>query len=201
MRIAIHAEGPDDYVVLEEFVRHFLPNAQFVAPPIMGTGRESVFRNLNRTLLALAGRGSADLLVVCVDSDLEPLHAAGQTCSNERCPFCRLDHRARQVASEHPHMRFPDVAIGVAVPAIEAWLLFGRRSECTEAGWAQQGKRRTEETKRELKRILHGPGPVPSKTKHATLRLEARRVLGFDDLEAHFPVGLAPLLQKLRMYR
>jgi len=76
MRVAIHAEGDDDELVLREIVSHYVKRrVEFVEPwKFRARGKVDVFKLLPNRLYALSGSQAADLLVVRADSDLTPIH-------------------------------------------------------------------------------------------------------------------------------
>jgi hypothetical protein len=96
-------------------------------------------------------------------------------------------------------------AIGLAVPAIEAWLLCGVNPHVTEAAWInglKEMRGRMPYTKAGLKQELYG-------TAHPSLALETERMtaaasrLAADTsiLESLFPFGFGTLAESLRSWR
>ena len=91
-------------------------------------------------------------------------------------------------------------AIGVCVPALEAWLLCGRDTSVTEAAWlAGQQSGRLPYTRRELKWRVYG-------TERPSLEFETRRAVqevsrhrgDVRRLENDFPNGFGALARDLR---
>ena len=96
------------------------------------------------------------------------------------------------------------IALGLAVPAIEAWLLCDVDSHVTEAAWAnglKDERGRMPYTKKGLKQQLYG-------TSHPSLALEtekmkeaATRIAGNPGfVEAAFPQGFGALVRSLRSW-
>jgi hypothetical protein len=94
------------------------------------------------------------------------------------------------------------VALGAAVPAIEAWYLLGRRRGVTEAAWAAgQRSRRLPYTRNQLKQWVYGTDrpSLALETQHA--EAEARRLCtDLDQLAVAFPIGVGELLRELRSW-
>ena len=91
-------------------------------------------------------------------------------------------------------------AIGLAVPAIEAWFQFGIDPRVTEANWLQSAQRGAAPyTKAGLKQAVYG-------TDRPSLDVERRRALeeatrvtrDLEGLETAFPNGFGPLVRALR---
>src|SRR5208282_3486754 len=96
------------------------------------------------------------------------------------------------------------VAIGLAVPTIEAWLLCGVDSHVTEAAWINALKDRRGNmpySKSSLKHQVYG-------TSHPSLPLETERMKqaatrlsqDLSSLERLFPGGFGPLLKSLKAW-
>lgn len=147
----------------------------------------------------------ADTLVVVVDADDSVVH----TDEHDRpgyfhphCRMCRLRAVYRQTARRFPavHGRERVVrAVGVAVPAIEAWYLCGRDETVTEAAWREgRSAGRSPYSRAELKLRVYG-------TDRPSLALEIERALAevarhradTRRLEHEFP-GFAALAADLR---
>ncbi len=149
-------------------------------------------------------------LIIVGDSDDSPLHAPehGRPGAEERaCRICDLERliaeasrglRPRQQSSP---LR---VAIGIAVPAIEAWWLFGRDPHVGEATWQQSRPGAGFELRRNLKKQLYGPLLVTSQVIHDAAVREAQRLVRDGKLLAlqrHFPVGFGALADSLQAWR
>lgn len=83
-------------------------------------------------------RTDADGLIVVVDSDSPIAHREGtaETLGQAGCRLCELRLVARsalQRLSARPVLRSLRVAVGLAVPAIEAWYRVGVDAAVTEA--------------------------------------------------------------------
>jgi hypothetical protein len=147
----------------------------------------------------------ADALVLVADSDMSPVHDDSHDPGDQgtKCRLCLL-HQAvaatrrglRPVAGSVP----VKVAIGLAVPTIEAWLLCGKESGVGEAAWqvAVQGRKLGPLERANLKKRLYGMDR-PSleleteKMVEEASRLSQRLAL----LVQSFPAGFGALYRDL----
>jgi hypothetical protein len=91
-------------------------------------------------------------------------------------------------------------AVGLAVPAIEAWFLCGNDSSASEAAWLQGGfSTFGSDYRKGLKQKLYGKTPVSSLFKAARMKEEsARLAANLSLLESHFPNGFGALANAIR---
>jgi hypothetical protein len=207
MKIALLSESPADEAALRVLVEYVLhgPFTQ-VAPTLRARGWPSVEQVLPSILRHLHFNTDADGLVVVVDSDDSVVHTAEHEAPgyyHPGCRICRLRGVFRRTIKNLPPARGRDRvlrAVGVCVPALEAWLLCGRDTSVTEAAWvAGQIAGRPPYTRRELKWRVYG-------TERPTLPHEMRRAVqevtrhGGDvrRLENDFPQGFGSLARDLR---
>ena len=92
------------------------------------------------------------------------------------------------------------VAVGVATPAIEAWLLSQTRTDVNEAEWERGLKSRSfPYTKLDLKRHLYGSERYTLAHETATMVHYAERLTAsLDNLSAKFPIGFGRIVEALR---
>jgi hypothetical protein len=94
------------------------------------------------------------------------------------------------------------VAVGLAVPAIEAWCLCGKEPNVSEDAWVQgMAQRRWPYTKARLKELAYGTDhpSIPLATARAVEHM--RRAAGDLELLARkFPVGLGSMIRALRAW-
>lgn len=209
MKIALLSESPADEAVLRVLVGAVLGAEPVVAPAgFRARGWPNVLQVLPAVIRHLHFNTDVDTLVVTCDSDDSPVHTAAHDAPeyfHPYCRMCRLRATFRQTAKRLPpaHGR-PRVlrVVGVAVPALEAWLLCGRDDGVNEAAWIEGlASGRPPYTRAELKwRIYRTDRPslpheiacaVPEAQRHAR---DLRR------LEFDFP-GFAALLRDLRAAR
>ncbi len=210
MKVALLSESPADEAALHLVVEGVLGHAvELAQPPLRARGWPSVAQVLPVILRHLHFNTDAAGIVVVVDSDDTVVH----TEAHERpgyfhpgCRLCELRAIVRQTLKHLPpaHGRARLLsAVGLAVPAVEAWYLCGREDGVTEAQWLTgQEKGATPFTRKELKQRVYG-------TIHPSLPLETRRAreeIGrhggdFRRLEFEFPGGFGSLVTALRRWR
>ena len=210
MKLALLSESPADEAVLRVLVGAVLGEPlQLVTPSLRARGWPSVEQVLPPILRHLHFHTDAQGLVVVVDSDDSPVHTAAHEVPGYHHPFCRLCRlRAvfRRTMKNLPpaHGRnSPLRAVGVAVPAIEAWLLCGRDDTVTEAAWtAGQARGVPPYTRAELKQRVYGTTrpSLPWEIQRALVEV-ARHRADVRRLEHDFPHGFGALAQDLRSWR
>lgn len=210
MKIALLSESPGDEAALRVLVEYVLgaPFTQ-VAPALRARGWPSVEQVLPPILRHLHFNTDADGLVVVCDSDDSVVHTAEHEAPgyyHQGCRICRLRGVFRRTIRHLPPARGRDRvlrAVGVCVPALEAWLLCGRDTSVTEAAWLEgQATGRPPYTRRELKWRVYG-------TERPTLPHEMRRAVqevsrhhgDVRRLEHDFPQGFGSFARDLRSWR
>ena len=171
-------------------------------------GWYAVPKVLRAVLLELHYHTDAEGFVLIVDSDGTPPHASTHEQKPDlECRLCQL-HRIADETFRHatPRTGRPPlkIAFGLAVPAIEAWLLCGVDSHVTEAAWAnglKDERGRMPYTKKGLKRQLYGTSH-PSLAIETEAMKEAATRLSKDLtlIERLFPDGFGTLLKSLRAW-
>ena len=207
MNIAILSESPADEAALRVLVEYALGAPfTFVPPSLRARGWPSVEQVLPSILRHLHFNTTADGLVVVVDSDDSPVHTAAHDAPGHHHPFCRI---CRLRAAFHRTTRhLPPAqgrdrvlrAVGVCVPALEAWLLCGRDTSVTEAAWVQgQATGRPPYNRRELKWRVYGTErpSLPHEMKRAVQEV-TRHHGDLRRLENDFPQGFGAMVRDLR---
>ncbi|MDP1579083.1 MAG: hypothetical protein Q8M02_02320 [Candidatus Didemnitutus sp.] len=211
MKLAILSESPADEAALRVLVEYVLHEPlDLVMPSLRARGWPSVEQVLPSILRHLHFNTDAQGLVVVVDSDDSPVHNEEHEAPGYHHPLCRLCRlRAvfRRTLKNLPRSvrgrAGPLRAVGLAVPAIEAWLLCGRDPTVSEAAWTEgQGRGVQPYTRRELKSRVYG-------TTRPTLPLETRRAIeevqrhrgDVRRLENDFPSGFGLLARDLRAWK
>lgn len=210
MKLAILSESPADEAALRVLVGFVLGEPlQLVTPSLRARGWPSVEQVLPPILRHLHFNTDAHGLVVVVDSDDSPVHTEAHEAPGFHHPFCRmcrLRSAFRRTMKNLPpaHGRkAPLRAVGIAVPAIEAWLLCGRDAEVNEATWTRgQEIGQPPYSRAELKQRVYG-------TSRPSLPLEIQRAVeevsrhrgDVRRLEHDFPQGFGLLARDLRVWR
>jgi hypothetical protein len=207
MKVAILSESPADEAALHVLVGDVLGQPfENVRPTLRARGWPSVEQVLPAVIRHLHFNTAADGLVVVVDSDDSVVHTAEHEATGYHhafCRICRLRAVFRRATKNLPpaHGRERVLrAVGLCVPAIEAWLLCGRDTSVTEQAWLDgQASGQLPYTRRELKWRVYGT-ERPS-LQHETKRAvqEVKRHHGdIRRLENDFPHGFGALARDLR---
>jgi len=164
MKIALLSESPADEAVLRVLVEAVLgAPPKFVSPGLRARGWPNVAQVLPAVIRHLHFNTDTDALVVSCDSDDSVVHTAAHNAPgyfHPHCRMCQLRGVFHRTAKKFPpaHGR-PRVlrGVGVAVPALEAWLLCGKDAGVTEAAWtAGQERGRAPYSRAELKWRVYG---------------------------------------------
>jgi hypothetical protein len=206
MKVALLSESPADEEMLRVLVEAVLgARPQFVAPGFRARGWPNVAQLLPAVIRHLHFQTDADALVVSVDSDDSVVHTAAHDRPNyfhPQCRMCELRGIFRRTTKKLPPAHGRDRvfrAVGVAVPAIEAWLLCGRDSSVSEAAWTTgQESGRQPYSRAELKWRVYGTDrpTLPQEIRCALYEIERHR-RDPRRLENDFP-GFAALAKDLR---
>lgn len=208
MKVAVLSESPADEAAIRILIDGILgrPTQPADMPPIRVRGVSGVFGILPTVLKHLHYRTDADALVIVVDSDRTLVHKQEhekEGGADERCRLCKIRQTVDSVLGQlQPAQGRPQikVAVGIAVPAVEAWYRCGLDPHVTEAAWiVGLSSNRSPYTTRSLKEDVYG-------TSHFSLELETRRatkearrlVQNLPLLEQCFPTGFGALADEVR---
>jgi len=178
-------------------------------PSLRTRGWSQMLAELPRIIRALHFNSDADGLVVIADSNGHSLHGPEHEeapKSDADCRFCAIREVAQcELARLKARPVLPPlrVAVGLAVPALEAWLLSQRRTGLTEAmvKVARQ-ERRELHSRAQLKELLYG-------TSRPTLELETAKMVehmreivrDLQRLRTAFPGGFGPLYDEIMTWK
>ena len=211
MNVCILSESPADDVGIRNLIDGILKASSPVPVPIRARagGWPSVFGILPTVIRSLHFRAEADALVVVVDSNGTVVHRADHEDPGPPDPICRLCRlngvvaQTRKELTSVPGRNRLKIAVGVAVPAIEAWYLCGRDRRVGEDVWRSgllSGA--TPYSTAELKKAVYGTSrpSLAMETEHAAA--ESLRVAqSIADLERLFPNGFGSLAREIRGWR
>ena len=210
MNIALLSESPVDEAALRVLVGYVLGQGfNQISPALRARGWPSVELVLPAILRHLHFNTNAAGLVVVVDSDDSPVHTAEHEAPGYYHPYCRICRlRAvfRRTIKNLPSARGRDRvlrAVGLCVPALEAWLLCGRDTSITETAWANgQATGRLPYTRRELKWKVYGTDrpSLPHAVKRAVQEI-SRHQGDVRRLEHDFPQGFGSLVRDMRSWQ
>jgi hypothetical protein len=210
MNIALLSESPVDEAALRVLVQGVLGQGfNQVAPTLRARGWPSVELVLPAILRHLHFNTRADGLVVVVDSDDSVVHTAEHEAPgyfHPYCRVCRLRSVFRRTIRHLPPAQGRDRvlrAVGLCVPALEAWLLCGRDTSITEAAWlAGQASGQPPYTRRELKWKVYGTDrPSLPHAMHRAAQEASRQHGDMRRLENDFPNGFGALARDLRGWK
>ncbi len=210
MKLAILSESPADEAALQVLVGYVLGGPfTTVQSALRARGWPSVEQVLPPIIRHLHFNTDADGLVVVVDSDDSPVHTPDHDAPgyyHPYCRVCRLRTVFRRTIKNLPPAHGRDRvlrAVGICVPALEAWLLCGRDTSITEQAWLDgQAANQPPYSRKELKWKVYG-------TERPSLQLEMRRAVqevsrhhgDVRRLENDFPNGFGALAKDLRQWR
>jgi hypothetical protein len=208
MKIGFYCESPADRAALEIFAAALLGAAP--EPISMDLEAHSVpgfFLSLDGVFRGVHYNSDAEGLVVVVDSDDTLLHepAHDRPGGGEGCRFCqcrKIIAQAQKQLKTRPGRPALKVAIGLAVPAIEAWYLVGKESQVGEAAWlVGRSAGRPPFTRAQLKKRVYGTERPSLERETECAMTEARRLSSnLAALENAFPAGFGLLAQEIRSW-
>lgn len=208
MKVAVLSESPADEAAVRVLVDGVLgrQTQAVTIAPLRTRGLSGVFEVLPAVLKQLHYHTDAEALVVVVDSDHSPVHNDGHEQpdgAETGCRLCKLRRVVAQVRGQlRPISNRPSIktALGVAVPAVEAWYRCGLDPHVTEATWImglQSGS--YPYTRNRLKQAVYGTDrpPLTLETRRATEEAQ-RLVRDLSLLERLFPAGFGSLARGVR---
>jgi hypothetical protein len=209
MKVALLSESPADEAALRLIVEGVLGHpVEPVQPPLRARGWPSVAQVLPIILRHLHFQTDTAGIVVAVDADDSVVHTGQHEQSgyfHPQCRLCSLRAIVRQTLRKLPPARGRDrlfSAVGLAVPAIEAWYLCGRDESVGEAAWLAGREQGTPPyTRRELKQRVYGTSfpSLPLEVSRAEIEIGRHRG-DFRRLEFDFPAGFGLLAADLRRW-
>jgi len=205
-RLALLGESQVDEAALAILVESVLGRPfQHVQPGLRARGWPSVIQILPAIARHLHFNTDADALVILVDADDTEPHGAHHEAPgyfHPRCRLCQLRAVFRRATRHLPAVNGRARllrAIGLAVPAAEAWYLCGRDETVSEATWGEgRTTGRPPYTRRELKARVYGTDrPNLSQALAGATAAAQRHARDPRRLEHDFP-GFAILAADLR---
>jgi hypothetical protein len=169
-------------------------------------GWSHVLALLPKIIKDLHYSSEADGFVVVIDSDDSPVHVGSHEifeAGDAQCRLCQLrsivanEFRTLSTVSSKGTLKH---ALGLAVPAIEAWYRCRLDPHVTEAEWARglRGERLTYD-KKSLKQSVYGSDRVSNSKKTEVATQAARRLAtDLEQLAQRFPDGFGSLIRDLR---
>lgn len=206
MKLVVLSESPEDKAAVRILIDGILGvETEHVVPPFRASGWSQLSGVLPAVLKKLHYHTDADALAVIVDSDASTTHLlthVPRDGANQGCRLCQLRLVADQVQNgltEVPHRVPLKTAFGLAVPALEAWLLCGRDPRAIEATLLLRTDAGTRPVRIQLKRDVYGTDRPSSEIRMKRVTEEARRLVQIiDEFERLFPNGFGALASDVR---
>jgi hypothetical protein len=209
MKIGFYGESPADQAALAVFAEGILGEPpEPIHMDLSAQGVTDVLRDLDGVFRGVYYRTDAERLVVVIDCDDTELHEPGHDAppgGPERCRYCdvsRIIAKARKTLKARPGRQALKVAIGLAVPAIEAWYLVGKEHQVGEAAWKvglAAGK--PPFTRRRLKELVYGTDRPSLELETECAVRETRRIIsGVKVMETAFPTGFGLMAEEIRSW-
>ena len=210
MKVAVLSESPADEAAIRILIDGIIGRQTQLAdmPPIRARGVSGVFTILPTVLKHLHYRTDADALVVVVDSDRTPVHKPEHEQSggaDEGCRLCKTRQTIDSVLAQlRPVQGRPQIkiAVGIAVPAVEAWYRCGLDPHVTEAAWiAGLPSGPFPYTTRSLKEDVYETSRPSLELETHRATKEARRLVqDLQLLEQCFSTGFGVLAREVRSW-
>jgi hypothetical protein len=211
MKVFIFSESPADEAALLTLTAavNGEPVESVPGPRLRSRGWTGVFGLLPTVLKHLHFRTDAEAAAVVVNSDFQSVHLpshdspGGEDASCRLCALRTAVSKVLATLSPVPNRPVLKVAIGLAVPAIEAWYLCGRDRRVSEAAWITGLQtRKFPYTKNELKKAVYGTDRPSIERETESAVKEATRVSkALEALEAFFPNGFGPFARGVRSWK
>jgi hypothetical protein len=206
MKVGYYCESPADQAAMAVFTEGLLGRPpEPISLDLEGRSVPAFFGSLGGVFRGVHYQSDAEGLVIVVDCDDTDLHDPGHDAAvTGRCRFCQvsaiIDHARRQLKPV-PGRSPIKVAIGLAVPAIEAWYLVGKEHAVGEAAWKAAGGR-PPFTRQRLKELVYGTDkPSLERATECAVR-EARRIFAnLAAIETAFPVGFGLMAEAIRSWK
>ncbi len=202
MKVAIFSESPSDEAALKILVEGIIGEEieEVPYPNRLQSRGSGVLRDVPIVLRGVYYNTEAEFLIIVRDSDDTPVHKKEHDEPNnketENCRYCELRREVKSALENLTPTQGKEnfkVAIGVAVPASEAWLLCGVNKHASETTWINRQEEKDFSTYNDRKRLkaeLYGSNIASSETviKRSTESAE-RLAANIEQLEILFPEG------------
>ncbi|MHB8736909.1 MAG: hypothetical protein ACYC6M_16520 [Terriglobales bacterium] len=209
MKIGYYCESPVDRAAMAVFTEGLLG-----APPepismdLEGRSVPAFFSALGGVFRGVHFNSDAEGLIVVVDCDDTELHVPAHDAipgGGEGCRLCQARKIIAQARKQlKPRQGRPElkVAIGLAVPAIEAWYLVGKNHQVGEAAWnTGLAAGRPPFTRPQLKKLVYGlDRPSLEHMTECAVREARRIILNIEAIETAFPAGFGLMAHEIRSW-
>jgi len=208
MKVAILTESPADEASLRILVDAVLRKTTRApeSAPFRVAGWSGLPGVIPKVLMHLHYYTDVQGLIVVADSDDSPPHdESHETKPSSECRYCRIQQAFADTRKKlKPVQGRPtlSVAVGIAIPALEAWWLCGTSPHYAEAPAIRQiATESLRHVRQKLKLELYGTIRPSLEMETASMCEAARRVVNdLEALERAFPIGFGLLAQQLRLW-
>ncbi len=210
MKIGFYSESVADQAALAVFAEGILGEPpEPIEMALEGHGVSTVLSLLANVYRGVYYNSDAEGLVVVVDCDDTAMHSLDHgkpEVTSGDCRFCQAQAIVEKTKKHlKPRNGRPSlkVAIGLAVPAIEAWYLVGENHQVGEAAW-KVGLESNQRpfTRRQLKRLVYNTDRPSLELETECAVAEARRILeDLKAIETAFPAGFGSMAKEIRSWK
>lgn len=198
MKVAVLCESSADEAAIRLFVNNLLGSEteRTSLPPLRARagGWGDIVKVIPAVYRGLYYNSDAEALVVIADSDDSPIHQSSHDEIGKEDMQCRLCQIRVAINLQKSQLRLIShrseikTAIGLAVPAIEAWYRCGIDPRVSEVAWARkiQVGEKVGYTRKSLKADVYGTEHPPTELKEIRAKEAAIKLM--DDI---------PLLERL----
>jgi hypothetical protein len=202
MKISVLAESGNDAGIMAELATEVLGGpVELIDPHFEMSGWNMIPSVLPAVIKHLHFRSEADGLIILADSNHSSLlPGAPKNRREELSILAAKTVEGLGVRHGRPRIR---VAVAVAAPALEAWLLFHRYSEINESAWERGLVEKNDPyTKTLLKQRLYSV-QRPSRDVMAMRRLEAAKEVKsrIHELRSRFPNGFGSFFEDILSWK
>lgn len=207
MKIAILSESSADDAAIKILIDAIIGEEnELLPPPRLGTrGYPQVLKLLPSFFKYWYYQTEAEALVVIVDSDDDPIHQSEHAEEGNENSDCRLCIFRKEIAKIQEQITLPHgrerikTAVGLSVPAIEAWFRCVEDSHITEATWARKlNGEKIGYDRKSLKKDVYGG--ERSLTKEKSIEAAQAIVSRLDYLKEVFPQGFGSLVKDIQSW-
>lgn len=207
MKVAIVSESPADEAAIKVLVDAILgEETDLVSRRLRPGGWPHVLTLLPSIIKGLHYTTPADGIAVVVDSDNSSVHDATHNLEHDLVASCRLCLlrscilRTVSMLSAVPNRASLKTAVGVAVPAIEAWYRCGLDGHVNEARWiGHLSGEKINFDKQSLKVDVYGSNQPSLEVETTAAVLAATRLASnLDQLQKLFPNGFSCFVSDIR---
>jgi hypothetical protein len=201
MKIGFFCESPADRAAMAVFAEGILGTPpESISIDLEARSLPAYFEALRGVFLGVHFNSDAEGLVFIVDCDRTQPHDTAHDA--DTCRFCKIQDVIENTRKHlKPRVGRPElkVAIGLAVPTVEAWYLVGKNHAVGEAAW----KVSPHLDSKQLKKMVYGTDRPSLELETDLAVKDARRVIEkhLKDIESSFPIGFGLMAQEIRSWK